>query len=174
MNILLILLGCNISYLLNNRIDHAIRFIDKFNQTKVDWFLSGGIKNPNEDTITEAEKMAQQISKFEKKHTSEMRGNTWNYIYDTESTNTAENFIMVKNYLNNIHNNYDEIYVVTSKFHYDRAKKIAEKILDVETKWILGKNELRDSNYWEKIHSKNVDTDVNKAYYKFRRINQNK
>ena len=61
MNILLILLGCNISYLLSNRIDTAINFVGKFNETNVDWFLSGGIKNPSEDTITEAEKMAEKM-----------------------------------------------------------------------------------------------------------------
>ena len=57
MNILLILLGCSIFRLLENRIKTAVVFADKFNGTNIDWFLSGGIKNPNEDTITEAEKM---------------------------------------------------------------------------------------------------------------------
>ena len=46
------------------------------------------------------EKMAEQISKFEKIHTDELRGNRWNYIYDTVATNTAENFIMAKNFMN--------------------------------------------------------------------------
>ena len=65
-HILLILLGCNISYLLNDRISTAIQFANKFNNTNINWFLSGGIKNPNIDTITEAEKMALEISNFEK------------------------------------------------------------------------------------------------------------
>ena len=167
MNILLILLGCNISYLLSNRIDSAINFIGKFNETNVDWFLSGGIKNPSEDTITEAEKMAEKISKYEKIYTQESRGNIWNYIYDKEATNTAENFIMARNFINKNKYDYAEVYIITSDFHYNRAKKIAEQILEIETKWILGKAELEDSRYWETIHIRNVDTDVNKALNKF-------
>lgn len=168
MNILLILLGCHISNLLNNRIDAAVNFAGKFNETNVDWFLSGGIKNPNEDIITEAEKMAKQISKYEKINTDELRGNRWNYIYDTEATNTAENFIMAKNHLNKLNKQYDDIYIITSEFHQNRANKIAEKILDIEPKWILGEAKLHDSEYWEKIHIRNVDADVNKALKKFR------
>lgn len=167
MNILLILLGCNISYLLSNRIDTAINFVGKFNETNVDWFLSGGIKNPHEDTVTEAEKMAQQISKFEAIHTNEIRGNDWNYIYDTEATNTAENFIMARNFINRKIRDYDEIYVITSEFHQNRANKIAEKILPIEPKWILGNAKLDDSVYWEKIHIRNVENDVQKALNKF-------
>lgn len=167
MNILLILLGCNISYLLSNRINTAVNFAGKFNETNVDWFLSGGIKNPNEDTITEAEKMAEQISKFEKIHTDKLRGNRWNYIYDTEATNTAENFIMARNFINKENRDYEQVYIITSEFHQNRANKIAEKILDVEPKWILGEAKLHDSEYWEKIHIRNVDSDINKALTKF-------
>ena len=167
MNILLILLGCHISYLLNNRINTAINFVGKFNETSVDWFLSGGIKNPHEDTITEAEKMAQQIARFEGIHTDESRGNRWNYIYDTEATNTAENFIMARNYLNKFNGVYDEVYIITSEFHHNRANKIAEKILDINPKWILGSAKLDDSLYWEKIHIRNVDNDISKALNKF-------
>jgi len=62
---------------------------------------------------------------------------------------------------------YDDIYVITSEFHYNRANKIAEKILDTETKWILGDEKLNDSYYWEKIHIKNVEDDINKALYRY-------
>jgi hypothetical protein len=167
MNILLILLGCNISHLLNNRINTAINFVGKFNDTNVDWFLSGGIKNPHEDTVTEAEKMAQQISKFEKIHTDDIRGNDWNYIYDTVATNTAENFIMARNFMNKSEKEYDDIYVITSGFHHNRANKIAEQILPIEPKWILGEAKLADSHYWERVHIKNVDSDVKNALNKF-------
>lgn len=167
MHILLILLGCNISYLLNNRIDTAINFISKFNETNVDWFLSGGIKNPHEDTISESEKMAHQISKFEEIYINELTGNYWNYIYDMEATNTAENFIMVQKFIKNINIEYDGVYIVTSEFHYNRANKIAGKILDIHPKWILGNAKLHDSEYWEKIHIRNVDDDVNKALDNF-------
>ena len=167
MNILLILLGCNISYLLNNRIDTAIDFAGKLNNTNVDWFLSGGIKNPHEDTITEAEKMSRHILTFEKIHTDDIRGNKWSYIYDTVATNTAENFIMAKKYINNANKNYDDIYVITSQFHNNRANKMVEKILDVTPKWILGSAKCEDCDYWERIHIRNVDSDVAKAFNKF-------
>lgn len=168
MNILLILLGCNVSYLLNDRIDAAMNFVSKLNYTNIDWFLSGGIKNPIEDTITEAEKMRHQISIFEKNHTNKLTGNVWNYIYDTKSTNTAENFVMAKTFImSKINSEYDEVYVITSEFHQKRANKIAEQILDEEPKWILGRAKLDDSDYWERIHIRNVDADVNKALTNF-------
>lgn len=163
MNILLILLGSNISYLLNDRINTAIDFVGQFNQTNVDWFLSGGIKNPNEDTIPESEKMFQEISKLQEKYAIH---NKWNYIYDVKATNTAENFIMVKQHFTQfakMEQLYDEIYVVTSNFHYNRANKISELILDFNPKWILGNAQLEDSVYWENIHIKNVNNDVEKA-----------
>lgn len=167
MNILLILLGCNLSYLLNDRINTAVKFASNFNDTNVSWFLSGGIKNPNEGTITEAQKMADEISKFEKAYVNDNTGSKWNYIYDTVATNTAENFIMAKNFLNDKPNEYSDVYIITSNFHHNRAKKIADKIIDKDIKWILGDAELHDSAYWETIHIKNVDTDVNNAINKF-------
>jgi len=163
MNVLLVLLGCNISYLLNDRITTAVKFAGNLNKTSVSWFLSGGIKNPSEDTVTEAEKMASQISEFEKTYVDELSGNKWNYIYDTEATNTAENFIMVDKYLEETSIEYSEVFVVTSDFHFSRANKIAEKIINKKISWVLSDAELHDSRYWEKIHIKNVDDDVEKA-----------
>ena len=166
-NILLILLGCNISYLLQDRIDTAVQFAAIFNETNVNWFLSGGIKNPLEDRITEAEKMAKKIIESEYIYSHKLSGSKWQYIYDTEATNTAENFIMVQKYLEETSIEYSEIVVVTSDFHYNRASKIAEKIIDKEISWVLSDRELHDSRYWEKIHIKNVDDDVNKAKKKY-------
>ena len=165
-NVLLILLGCNIPYLLNDRIITAVQFATNFNETNVNWFLSGGIKNPLEDTITEAEKMSISISNLEKIY---VRNNNWSYIHDTVATNTAENFIMVKKYLNEDIAPFSKVYVVTSDFHYNRAKKIADKIItNIEIDWILSDGEMEDSRYWEKIHIKNVDADVNQAINKFK------
>jgi uncharacterized SAM-binding protein YcdF (DUF218 family) len=169
MNILLILLGCNISYLLNDRITTAVKFTENFNKTNVNWFLSGGIKNPLEDTITEAEKMASQISNMERKYMIRYSGNKWSYIYDNIATNTAENFIMAKKYLEESPIEYSEVFVITSDFHYNRAKKIAEKIIDKKISWVLSDAELEDSRYWEKIHIRNVESDVKKANEKFRK-----
>ena len=74
---------------------------------------------------------------------------------------------MAKKYLDNDKKYYSDIYIITSSFHYNRAKKIADKLIDKNIKWILGNSELVDSNYWENIHIKNVDIDVNKAIEKF-------
>lgn len=166
LNILLILLGCNVSYLLNNRIITAIEFTNTFNNTNVDWFLSGGIKNINEDKITEAEKMATKIKNFEQQNSKNSYGNKWNYIYDTSSTNTAENFVMASEHILKKNNYYDKIYIITSKFHKKRANKIAEKILHIEPLWLLGEAKLHDSDYWETIHMKNVENDVKNALNK--------
>ena len=111
--------------------------------------------------------MALEISNFEKFYVNNITMNKWNYIYDTIATNTAENFIMAKKYLDNEKKHYSEIYIITSSFHYNRAKKIADKLINKNVKWILGNSELVDSNYWENIHIKNVDIDVNKAIEKF-------
>jgi uncharacterized SAM-binding protein YcdF (DUF218 family) len=167
MYILLIILGCNVSYLLNDRITAAMQYASYFNKSNVNWFLSGGIKNTNEDTMTEAEKMSRSISELEEVYSYEFVGNKWEYIYDTEATNTAENFIMVKKYLEETAIDYSEIVVVTSDFHYNRASKIAEKIIDKDINWVLSDAELDNSRYWEKIHIKNVDNDVQKAKDKF-------
>jgi len=165
-NILLIILGCNISHLLNDRITTAVQFAGNFNETSVNWFLSGGIKHLTEDVLTESEKMAAQIMEFEKTY---IHNTKWNYIYDKVATNTAENFIMVKKHLDEIPVEYSKIFVVTSNFHYNRAKKIAEQIIDGnKIDWVLSNAELQDSRYWENIHIKNVDTDVEKAITKFK------
>jgi uncharacterized SAM-binding protein YcdF (DUF218 family) len=167
MNLLFVLLGCSVSYLLNNRITTAVQFAREFNTSQLDWFLSGGIKNPLEETVTESEKMAYQISQYERTYNT----NKWNYIYDTIATNTAENFIMVNKYLSDTSLNYSKVYVITSAFHHFRARKIAGQIIrDTELYWVLSDAELDDSRYWEQIHIQNVDNDVKKAFDKFDKI----
>ena len=167
MNILIVLLGCHIPFLLNDRINTAVQFAETQHNTKINWFLSGGIKNPNEDTITEAAKMATLIT--EQKNIYMSNQLTWSYLYDTLVRNTAENFIMVQQYLNETSIDYDEVYIVTSDFHFERAEKIAEAIIDKKVSWILSDGELHDSRYWEKIHIRNVMTDVNKAITEYSR-----
>ena len=181
MNILIILLGCHISILLNDRIETAIQFINKLNKPNqpnqlikklsVDWFLSGGIKNPQlNDQLKEADKMYQIISTKSSTNSSTKSAN-WSYIKDTIATNTAENFIMVSKHIKTNPNKYDKIYIVTSNFHYSRAKAISDLINPVNNyEWILGKEELNDSRYWEKIHIKNVKSDVDKALNKYKNI----
>jgi hypothetical protein len=156
-------LGCHITNLLNNRIETAVNFALNEQNIGIDWFLSGGIKNPMESTVSEAHKMSELISNSKEF----VYGNTkekWNYIYDSISSNTAENFIMAKRMIEENAHKYSDVYVVTSDFHYNRANKMADKIIPNNNfKWILGDKELHDSRYWETIHIKNVDADVNKA-----------
>lgn len=158
--LLFILLGCNVPALLDGRINKAVDYANATtNVTQVDWFLSGGIKNPAEDTVTEAEKMMRAIS-------SANNATAWSFIRDDVATNTAENFIMVQNTLDL--SNYDVVYVITSDFHHERAKKIADKVIaGNEFKWLLAPEELHDSRYWERVHIRNVDADVNTARRKF-------
>ena len=161
MNLLLILLGCNIPFILEGRINKAINFAYFQNNTKIDWFLSGGIKNPNIDTISEADKMKQII------YNNSKYNNTWNFIIDNIATNTAENFIILKNKVDL--NKYTDKYVITSQFHHTRSKKFADKIIENNNfKWILSPEELDNSRYWENIHIKNVDLDIKKTFDKFK------
>ena len=157
MQILIILLGCHIAHLLNGRIEAAVELAT--NYSKVDWLLSGGIKPNTGNTITEAEQMATKISTNEPAYSA---GGGWNYILDTEATNTAENFICARKI--NL-TKYDEIYIATSTFHYERAAKIASLIIEDSHKinWILADQKETDSEYWEKIHIRNVEADVRRA-----------
>ena len=165
LNILIVLLGCNIVALLHDRIHAALSISSAYTEPadQVDWFLSGGIKDPTRDTMSEAEKMRQAIAEH-----NTTAADTWNYIYDTNSQNTAENFIMVDQYLQTNGTQYDRVYVVTSQFHYERAKRFQTQISpNTQVEWVLSPMELSDSAYWEKIHIKNVDQDVEKAFQKY-------
>ena len=166
MNILIVILGSNVISLLNSRINLGIKFALNERNSNIDWFLSGGIKNPAESKITEAYNMYQIISNtnhFEYGNLIE----DWNFILDETSTNTAENFIMLKKILEINENKYSNIYIVTSDFHFNRASQFANKIIKNNNfNWILSDLELHDSRYWETIHSKNIENDINKALNK--------
>ena len=166
LTILIILLGCNITAILYDRIHTALTITKAYPNAQFDWFLSGGIKDPVRDTTSEAEKMQQIITRQNINSTRAM--NNWNYIYDTISQNTAENFIMVDSYLNKNGSQYDRIYVVTSQFHYVRAKQFQEILSpNAKIEWVLSPMALADSTYWEKIHIKNVEHDVVRAAQKY-------
>jgi hypothetical protein len=155
--LLFILLGSHVTELLNGRVKAAVDFaanITDQNNTHIDWFLSGGVKYGNAG-ISEAEKMTYLI------------GNKsccveWNYILDKSATNTAENLIAVSE-MGGL-DKYSGVYVITSEFHFNRAKMITDLLIeDNEFGWILSDIALADSDYWESIHIKNVRSDVAKA-----------
>jgi vancomycin permeability regulator SanA len=156
MRILIILLGCHIAHLLNGRINAAVELASNYSQ--VDWLLSGGIKPNTDNIVSEAERMATQIFEKEPAYGSP----EWNYIMDTEATNTAENFLRVRNM---DLTEYDDVYIATSAFHYERAAKIASLIIDDYHKinWVLADQKESDSEYWERIHIRNVESDVKRA-----------
>ena len=164
MMFLIAMLGCNVLELLKGRMKTGINFALNERNVEFDWFLSGGIKNPEESTVSEAYKMSQMISNSDEFVYGKSFKKNWNYILDEESTNTAENFIMLKKMSENNPNKYSKVYVVTSDFHFNRASKFADKIIENnEFNWILSNLELHDSRYWETIHSKNIDNDIKKA-----------
>ena len=167
MKFLIVMLGCNVLNLLNDRIKSGINFALNERNIEFDWFLSGGIKNPSESRVSEAYKMSQMISNSDEFSYGSSNAN-WNYILDEVSTNTAENFIMLKKMLENNPYKYSKVYVVTSDFHFGRASMFADKIIKNNNfEWVLSELELHDSRYWETIHLKNVDNDVEKALKKY-------
>jgi vancomycin permeability regulator SanA len=156
MHILIILLGCHIAHLLNGRINAAVELATNYSQ--VDWLLSGGIKPTSNNVVTEAEQMAARISEKEPAYGTP----EWNYILDTNATNTAENFLRVR--AMNL-TDYDGVYIATSAFHYERAAKIASLVIGNthDINWVLAEQKEDDSEYWERIHIRNVEADVRRA-----------
>ena len=193
MNILIILLGCHISLLLNDRVNTAIQYLINIEQNElinIDWFLSGGIKyhSTSVKLLSEADKMEQliinnfkhiclpHILDHDDHHNtddlidcSKLKST---YIKDTIATNTAENFIMVDKFISstNFTNQlYSKIFVVTSDFHYIRAKKLLDFTIPSNNfECILGKAEYENFRQMESVHILNVESDVNKAKYKFK------
>lgn len=156
MHILIILLGCHIAHLLNGRINAAVELATNYSQ--VDWLLSGGIKPASNNVVSEAEQMAARISEKEPAYGTP----EWNYILDTNATNTAENFLRVR--AMNL-TDYDGVYIATSAFHYERAAKIASLVIGNthDINWVLAEQKEDDSEYWERIHIRNVEADVRRA-----------
>lgn len=161
-SILIILLGCNITSLLMDRVMTAINFIEnnQNNFNKITWYLTGGIKFDGE--LSEA-----SIMKSELENLIEGRNLNSNikydFILDEQSKNTAENFYRLSNYLNTSQENYDNVYIITSKFHHNRANLMISYIDSSRNyDWILGEKRQPDSEYWENIHIKNVLNDVEK------------
>jgi len=141
--------------LLNGRIDVAVDFARLAGD--VDWFLSGGIKDGNlMQRVSEAQIMENQIT------TKNTSNHSWHFIKDTVAKNTAENFVIANRTVD--FGSYESVYVVTSAFHYERARQMADMIVESNRfKWLLSNAELADSRYWERIHLKNVKSDVKRA-----------
>jgi uncharacterized SAM-binding protein YcdF (DUF218 family) len=185
-HILLILLGCNVFDILLNRIEVAGQFLQNSINTKntnIDWFLSGGIKFAHTNAESEAiimqrliktklaniydqsqytdQTQSQYKDQTQSQYKDQCQGlNNWNFILDTKSTNTAQNFVRASLYYNQTSYKYSDVYIITSAFHKERANKLMNYIDPTnQFKWILGLTELADSRHMEQIHIKNVYSD---------------
>ena len=60
---LIVLLGCHINYIMDDRINTAIVVISSLQNenTNIEWFLSGGIKDKSISIISEADKMESHL-----------------------------------------------------------------------------------------------------------------
>lgn len=200
--IVILLLGCHKSILLNDRVETAVQFLSALQEQiiqpiHVDWFLSGGIKDPSISSISEADIMQKQIydkllqipmqSSIQPPMQTSMQTSiqppiqppelfdetklnyrpiSWNFIKDTLATNTAENFIIANKTID--FDKYSDIYVVTSNWHHNRAKQIADLTIPTNKfKWILGEKEYENFRQMEAIHIRNVYNDVQKALNKY-------
>lgn len=146
-------------------------------QTKITWFLSGGIKNNHHGAKSEASIMKSYIDNYIdtrfQSETGKINRNSisddytiqWDFILDELSTNTAENFIRASYFLNRTSTIFDSVYIVTSDFHHKRASMMINLIDPSRPyNWILGDKELSDSRRWEEVHIQNVYSDVSKAF----------
>lgn len=142
-----LVLGCHINHIQNDRLKVAI---DNFKDETVYWYLSGGIKHyldeSNEPEALQMLNMLQDVNDDLK-------------IIDVRAKNTAENFVYFRLWLKDM--NINDIYIVTSEFHYNRAKQLLDGIIgDNDYKWILSKMLYGGYRGDERIHSKNINKDI--------------
>jgi len=168
---ILVVLGCHIPNIQNDRLITAVTFQQEINTFHVNgtqgqpiWFLTGGVKSAltsmvGHRQLTEAETMSSMIDTFSE-----------NIVLDTKARNTAENFVNLKEWIStNVNDvNFDKINIVitTSKFHQKRAEKIFKGVFhdtEINPHWNLSTESCTHCESDEHIHIRNVDADVKKA-----------
>lgn len=157
---LVVLLGSSNNELLFDRINTATDAVSTSSH-EVDWFLSGGFTSDKQ--TSEAKKMQTLISNYK------LENSTWNFILDEKAQNTSENLVYLESWLNTLDYSYTNMKLVTSKFHENRAKKMISKLSKLNKynwDWISGTLSFHDSYYWETVHIKNVESDIEKAIKK--------
>ena len=148
----IIILGCSNNSIQKERVQAGLNYIRKSKLPKI-LYLSGGIKNDIQDSISESSKMLKEI----KNHKIDAT-----VVIDEKSKNTAENFVNLKKWIqsNYVYNLFNFV-IVTSDFHKDRALKLFSAIFDnVKAKFILSKSDCIQCWKDEKIHSKNIKSDI--------------
>jgi uncharacterized SAM-binding protein YcdF (DUF218 family) len=152
----IVVLGSDNNRLLEDRMDVALDTIKEI-EGDVIWYLTGGVKRYNDkggEMITEASKML---------HILKTEGNTNAIIVDDKAQNTAENFVKLKGWLDHINEDMN-IHIVTSAFHFIRAKNMFELIMpNIQATWDLGYVSCNTCVSDEIIHRQNVEKDVDKA-----------
>ena len=157
---LVVLLGSSNNELLFDRINTATDAVTSSSH-EVDWFLSGGFTSDKQ--TSEAKKMQTLISNYK------LENSTWNFILDEKAQNTSENLVYLESWLNTLDYSYTDMKLVTSKFHENRAKKMISKLSKLNKynwNWVSGTLSFHDSYYWETVHIKNVESDIEKAIKK--------
>ena len=152
-NIVILVLGCHMNDILEDRISTALRFAKDLDRP-ITWFLSGGTKNQIDSILqqNEAEEMAYFVSNTNSK---------WQIELDTKATNTAENFAYFRKWVEA--KNDIDIYIVTSEFHHNRASSILDGIIQNPVKWVLGTKSCTWCDRDEGIHIRNINNDIKKA-----------
>ena len=151
---IMVVLGCAIEYIQEDRVNSALKYAnEKVKDSQVIWYLTGGVKNAIKEK-TEASKMVTRISSN-------------NVLLDELATNTAENFLYLREKLRSFPDPKSlEIIITTSEFHKERAEKIFNGIFEnmpYKAKWNLSAKACPTCWMDEKIHMKNVISDVEKA-----------
>lgn len=148
----IIILGCSNNSIQKERVQAGLNYINKSKLPKI-LYLSGGIKNDIHDSISESSKMLKEI----KNHKIDAT-----VVIDEKSKNTAENFVNLKNWIKNNHvYNLFNYVIVTSDFHKDRALKLFSGIFDnMKAKFILSESNCIQCWNDERIHSKNIKSDI--------------
>ena len=154
-NIVIMVLGSHMEDILDDRLNTALNFAkSQPPDTKITWYLTGGIKNKLEsiDQTCEADLMKSKIKNRK----------NWNFELDTKAKNTAENLLFFKSWLKN--KELNKVYIATSRFHYIRANIMSKLILnDTKFDWLLGNLEYPNCKMDEIFHSRNIKSDVRKA-----------
>ena len=166
---IMMILGNNNNNILEDRISKAIKHIDD-TQDKPLWYLSGGVKYVNNQVQeSEANKMVNILKR---------KGYVKDEYYklDSSSKNTAENFVYFRNWIEketNLQNKDIKINIITSSFHYKRAKSLFDEIMPkiyINANWILSPVSCKHCLEQEKLHRNNIENDIYNAKMVYNRI----
>ena len=166
---IMVVLGCAMPDLQQDRIQRALEFAEKKTDDPMIWFVTGGVKNAlgKNSVETEAAAMSKKINI-----------NAAHIVLDEKARNTAENFANLKQWITdeyiekqNATTDIPEVVITTSAFHQNRAAKIFDGIFqdfDTNIKLTWNVSDGACPTCWsdEIIHMRNVEADVLRALVK--------